>query len=197
MKKDEVAEILALLFLCFVQLWWLEKPIVVPFIFLIALVSFLVREDNWQNFGLGNINKSLATLSMFVFIYWFKKIETFSGGQADLSYIPEKVAQGYFWALGQQIILNSYLTNRLYSLTNKKYLLTILTAGTIFSLAHLPNLFLTLATWPGGVIMSAIFIKRKNLYELALLHLIVSTILYLLVSPEIYHHFVVGYRFYK
>lgn len=105
--------------------------------------------------------------------------------------------RGYFWALGQQIILNSYLTNRLYSLSNSRTVPTILVVGIIFSLLHLPNIFLTLATLPGGIIMSAIFLKRKNLYELALLHLTISTVLYLLVSPEIHHHFVVGYRFYQ
>lgn len=197
MKIDEVLEVLALLSLCFIQLWWVEKPIIVFFVFLTILVSFLVREERWLDFGLGSLTKSLIILVIFIFIYGFKKIEMISGWQANFIQLPEKAIRGYFWALGQQIILNSYLTNRLYSLSNKKILPTVLTAGIIFSLLHLPNLFLTLATLPGGIMMSAIFLKRKNLYELALLHLTISTILYLLVSPEIHHHFVVGYRFYK
>lgn len=197
MKTDEVLEVLALLSLCFIQLWWVEKPIIVFFVFLTILVSFLVREERWLDFGLGSLTKSLIILAIFIFIYGFKKIEMISGWQASFIQLPEKAVRGYFWALGQQIILNSYLTNRLYSLSNKKILPTVLTAGIIFSLLHLPNLFLTLATLPGGIIMSAIFLKRKNLYELALLHLTVSTILYLFISPEIHHHFVVGYRFYR
>ena len=197
MKIDEVLEVLVLLSLCFIQLWWVEKPIIVPFVFLTILVSFLVREEKWLDFGLGNISTSLTILIVFIFIYGFKKIEMISGWQANFIQLPEKAMHGYFWALGQQIILNSYLTNRLYSLSNKKFLPTVLIAGIIFSLFHLPNLFLTIATLPGGIIMSAIFLKRKNLYELALLHLTVSTILYLLISPKIHHFFVVGYRFYK
>ena len=197
MKKDEVLEILILLFLCFAQLWWLEKPIILPFIFLLVVVSFLTREENWSGFGLGNIQTTVLALGIFTSLYLINRVEIISAWRAEINYLPQKALHGYFWALGQQIILNSYLTNRLYSLSGQKFLPTILVAGTIFSLAHLPNLFLVLATWPGGIIMSAIFLKRKNLYELALLHLVVSTILYWLVYPDIHHHFVVGQRFYK
>jgi hypothetical protein len=197
MKRDEVLEVLILLSLCLIQLWWVEKPIIVPFIFLTILASFLTREEEWLNFGLGSFTTSLTILVVFIFIYGFKKIEMISGWQAGFTHLPEKAMRGYFWALGQQIILNSYLTNRLYSLSNSRTVPTILVVGIIFSLLHLPNIFLTLATLPGGIIMSAIFLKRKNLYELALLHLTISTVLYLLVSPEIHHHFVVGYRFYQ
>jgi membrane protease YdiL (CAAX protease family) len=197
MKKDEVIEVLVLLFLCFAQLWWLETPVILPFIFLLVGVSFLTREEPWPNFGLGNIQQTVLVLGIFVSLYLINRVEILSGWRAEINYLPKKILHGYFWALGQQIILNSYLTNRVYALSGQKFLPTILVVGTIFSLAHLPNPFLVLATWPGGIIMSAIFLKRKNLYELALLHLVVSTTLYLMVSPDIHHHFVVGCRFYK
>lgn len=79
MKRDEVVEVLILLSLCLIQLWWVEKPIIVPFIFLTILASFLTREEEWLNFGLGSFTTSLTILVVFIFIYGFKKIEMISG----------------------------------------------------------------------------------------------------------------------
>lgn len=197
MKKDEIIEVSIFLFLCFAQLWCFKKPVIIPFIFLLVIVSFLVREEKWSNFGLGDVQKTVLALGLLTSLYLVNRIEFLSGWRAEINYLPQKILHGYFWVLGQQIILNSYLTNRLYSLSGQKFLPTILMVGVFFSLIHLPNLFLVLVTWPGGMIMSAIFLKRKNLYELALLHLVVSTILYLVVSSDIHHHFVVGQRFYN
>lgn len=97
------------------------------------------------------------------------------------------------WALAQQYVLNGFFVNRLVAFFGDAEDHTIpLAAAMLFSLAHLPNLFLMVVTFAGGLICAKIFLRYRNLCFLAFAQAVISLELYWLVPDWISHGFRIG-----
>src|ERR1700688_2063139 len=80
---------------------------------------------------------------------------------------PRRFAGYLAFCLLQQVALNSFLTNRLLSFFGQEWPAALL-AGVLFAALHWPNPVLVPLTLLGGVAMSWLFARERNILPLAL-----------------------------
>ncbi len=104
---------------------------------------------------------------------------------------------GYMaFCLLQQVGLNSYATNRLMGATDSPARASLI-AGTIFAALHWPNPVLVPLTWIGGVAMSWLFARERNIFPLTVGQGILGTLVWW-AFPVAWHHAMrVGPGFYN
>jgi membrane protease YdiL (CAAX protease family) len=99
------------------------------------------------------------------------------------------------WGLFQQYLLNGYLLKRLESVLSPDKAAPV--AAALFSLAHLPNWFLMIATLTGGYCASIVYRRHKNLYFLGLAHAILGFTIFVAAPDWMIHHLRVGPGWYR
>ena len=100
----------------------------------------------------------------------------------------------FIWALGQQFALQTvFFEESLKTLKNGRK--AVLIAATIFAALHLPNPFLTVATWAGAAVWCSIYRRHPNLLPLAASHAICSMALMTAFSREVTGAMRVGYSY--
>lgn len=92
-------------------------------------------------------------------------------------------AMYFFWAVLQQLLLQAYVTLPL-KVHLKSPDLSALASAVIFASAHLPNPTLTLVTFVGGFVLTALYLRERNLFVLALGHSLIAV----LMSAYLPHH---------
>jgi CAAX prenyl protease-like protein len=102
---------------------------------------------------------------------------------------------GYPWALFQQYGLQCVIGRRLASVIHDEVGHDVVCAA-IFGALHLPNPFLTVATFGAAYCFCALFRRCPNLFALALAHTLASTVLYHFLPPGITHFMRVGPGFF-
>jgi hypothetical protein len=95
-----------------------------------------------------------------------------------------------FWGLFQQYLLNGFVVNRLAGAALRRS--APLLAAIIFSLVHLPNLFLVAIALIAGYLSAWAYLRYRNLFVLGLAHGLLGFLLYLAVPDSISHHLYVG-----
>jgi hypothetical protein len=99
---------------------------------------------------------------------------------------------GYvLWTVYQQFLLNDYFMPRLIRITASERVAVML-AGVLFAAAHLPNLWLTVATLAWGVISTVLFLKYRNIYALGLAQGLLGLTFAVCVPEALSHHLRVG-----
>ena len=99
---------------------------------------------------------------------------------------------GYvLWTVYQQFLLNDYFMPRLIRITASERVAVML-AGVLFAAAHLPNLWLTVATLAWGAISTALFLKYRNIYGLGLAQGLLGLTFAVCVPEALSHHLRVG-----
>jgi hypothetical protein len=94
---------------------------------------------------------------------------------------------GYLsFCLLQQVALNSYLTNRLLSYFEKEWQAAAV-AGLLFAALHWPNPVLVPLTLLGGVAMSWLFARERNILPLALGQAVLGALVWW-AFPLAWHH---------
>lgn len=94
------------------------------------------------------------------------------------------------WGLLQQYLLNGYLLNRLEKVLSPAKAAPV--AAALFSLAHLPNWFLMIATLAGGYCANIVYRRHKNLYFLGLAHAVLGFTIFVAAPDWMIHHLRVG-----
>lgn len=89
----------------------------------------------------------------------------------------------FFWALFQQLLLGPVISDYLYQQLNQSKLLTVVMVGVLFSITHVPNHSLMLATLLGGVLWSYSWLKYRNIYANAFSHALLALAFYQ-IMPE-------------
>jgi hypothetical protein len=103
-----------------------------------------------------------------------------------------KAFGGYtIWALTQQFLLQGYFLIRLLRIMPSKTW-AVITAGTVFALAHLPNPILTPVTLLWGLVACFVFLKFRNIYPLAIAHAIFGICVAITVPATVHHNMRVG-----
>lgn len=100
----------------------------------------------------------------------------------------------FIWALGQQFALQTVLLEEGLQALNTGPKAGLLAAG-LFALLHLPNPFLTVATFAGGLLWCEIYRRHPNLLPLAASHAICSMALMTAFSREVTGGMRVGYSY--
>lgn len=107
--------------------------------------------------------------------------------KGDLKHIAGYV----LWTIYQQFLLNDYFMPRLIRITASEPV-SVGLAGVLFAAAHLPNLWLTLATLAWGAISTALFLRYRNVYALGLAQGLLGLTFAVCVPESLSHHLRVG-----
>ena len=101
----------------------------------------------------------------------------------------------FVWGLIQQHVLQAFFNRRAQDVWGKGFA-SILVATTIFAVLHLPNFWLTIATFLGGLMWTSVYQRIPNLFALALSHGLMSAALVLSAPPAAMHGMRVGYNYF-
>lgn len=127
---------------------------------------------------------ALASLSIFVAAKIGTLHPLYKGGFAHIS--------GYvLWTIYQQFLLQDSFMDRLLRLVSSDTA-AVTIAGTLFALAHLPNLVLTAATLVWGIVSCALFRKYRNLWALGMAQGLLGLCFAICVPDALHHHLRVG-----
>jgi membrane protease YdiL (CAAX protease family) len=95
----------------------------------------------------------------------------------------------------QQYVLQGFINRRaqiLFGRGSKSVLLVAL----IFALLHLPNPWLSVATFAGGLVWAYVYQRTPNLLALALSHALMSMLLALSLPPSTINSLRVGIKYF-
>jgi hypothetical protein len=201
----DLAEALALCAYIVLYIWWLQESywqswIVFP---VWLSVSFLIHRDTPKTLGWRGDNLWSATrraaLILVPFMAALCVVGLFLGAlhrPPSHLLIPKHFLSYTAFCLLQQIGLNSFLTNRLLAATENRVRACLL-AGAIFAGLHWPNPVLIPLTFIGGVAMSWLFARERNILPLAVAQGILGTLVWW-AFPVAWHHAMrVGPGFYS
>jgi membrane protease YdiL (CAAX protease family) len=131
---------------------------------------------------------SIAGAGTAVGIAWY-------GGYLHPAFGPDADSSQYFayalWALFQQFILQSYFFMRLERMLGSPRQ-AVVACALLFSLMHLPNPFLAIATFAAGLILCDLFRRHRNIYPLGLAHAVWGLCLAVTLSSDIHGDMRVG-----
>ena len=99
------------------------------------------------------------------------------------------------WAVGQQFLLQSFLFLRLESLLGTSGAVAVTTI--LFTVAHLPNLPLTLLTFLGALFFTEMFRRYRSIYPLGIAHAILGVTVAYTFPDSLMHHMRVGLSFWQ
>ncbi|MGH9743861.1 MAG: CPBP family glutamic-type intramembrane protease [Candidatus Acidiferrum sp.] len=157
------------------------------------LASFALHRDTPKTLGWRADNLRPATrlgIPIFaVFVIGVCVAALFFGAyhRLPLHFSQTKRFFGYFaFCLLQQVALNSYLTNRLLNALENPRIVAIV-AGSIFAAVHWPNPVLVPLTFIGGIAMSWLFSRQRNIIPLTIGQAILGTLVWW-AFPVAWHH---------
>lgn len=139
-------------------------------LFLVVVAAFFVP--------FGYFNGSLN------FTKWY-------GGQSILG-LP---VLGVLWGLMQQYVLQAFINRRAQVIWGRGWR-SVLLVGLLFGALHLPNPWLTAATFAGGLAWAAVYQRAPNLPALALSHGLMTWLLISTVPASALNGLRVGYKFF-
>jgi hypothetical protein len=170
-------------------------------IFLVWLVaSFLLHRDTAKTLGWRADNIWPATeqaLALFSLMAAGLVMMGFLlGASQHLPPISVSMPAGYFaFCVLQQVALNSLLHNRMLSLVQNEWVAAGLT-GAIFAACHWPNPVLVPLTLVGGVVMSWMFGRVRNIIPLAIGQFLLGMLVGWAFPMAWHHHMRVGPGYY-
>jgi len=103
----------------------------------------------------------------------------------------QHVAGYVLWTIYQQVLINDYFQPRFTRLFDSDGPAAIATT-VLFSAAHLPNLWLTVATLAWGSVSCVLFRRYHNLYALGLAQGVLGLCFAVCVPDSLVHHMRVG-----
>jgi membrane protease YdiL (CAAX protease family) len=180
----------------------LAFPVATVFAFM--FLSHRVRGESARDVGwrLDNFGRAarllalpmLAVTAVFVSIGWYESNLNFarwSGGQSILG-IP---LLSLFWGPLQQYALQGFINRRTQIILGRGWT-SILVVALIFSLLHLPNFWLMLATFAGGLLWAYVYQRAPNIIALGISHGLMTWVLISSVPPAALHNLRVGFKFF-
>jgi membrane protease YdiL (CAAX protease family) len=99
------------------------------------------------------------------------------------------------WAFAQQFLLQSFFFLRMESLLGARRAVWAATA--LFTLAHLPNLPLTVLTVVGALFFTHMFRRYRSIYPLGIVHALLGTAIAYSFPDWLMHHMRVGLSYWQ
>lgn len=153
------------------------------------------RFDNFLQAGLLLLLPMAVTAIMCVVLgRWF-------GGRTDFlrwhagTPIVGQLALGFGWGLVQQYVLQGFINRRTQLIVGRGWL-SVLAVAAVFSALHLPNLWLVVVTFTGGVVWAAVYQRAPNLFALALSHSLMTWVLVSTLPASALHHLRIGFKYF-
>jgi len=165
-----------------------------PLALLAPLVLTLWRKPRRDDMGIGwsRLVRSLwllpaAAVLILVSILSARVAGTFHPlYKGDLAHVGGYV----LWTLYQQFLLQDYFMPRLTRILASDGAVAV--AGSLFAVAHLPNLSLAVATLVWGVVSCLLFRRYRSLYVLGVVQGLLGLCFAVCVPDALHHHMRVG-----
>ncbi len=153
------------------------------------------REIGWRldNFWRAARLLTLPVLAAAILIVgagWLLKGLRFDGRQ-----ILEWALWLPLWGFMQQYVLQGFI-NRRAQLALGRGWPSVLLVATVFALLHLPNPWLAIATFAGGLVWAHVYQRAPNLFALALSHALMSMLLAVSLPPALIKSLRVGIKYF-
>jgi membrane protease YdiL (CAAX protease family) len=148
------------------------------------------RLDNFWQAAKLLILPMLAAAALIVGLGLLNKSLRFNGRQ-----MLEWALWLPLWGLMQQYVLQGFVNRRAQILSGRGWQSVILVAF-VFALLHLPNPWLTLATFAGGILWAYVYQRAPNLIALALSHALMSMLLACSLSASTINSLRVGIKYF-
>jgi membrane protease YdiL (CAAX protease family) len=178
-------------------------PITLAFAFMI--VSHRLRKETLHNLGFrfDNFLQSglLLLLPMVLVAVVCFALGRWFGGQTNFQRwhigtpIIVQLALGFGWGLAQQYVLQGFINRRAQLVLGKGWLSVLLVAA-VFSALHLPNVWLVVATFTGGVVWAVVYQRAPNLFALAVSHSLMTWVIVSTLPPSALHHLRIGFKYF-
>ena len=194
--RDFVELVFGYGFIVFV-IWMPEYPqkLLSPVALVVTLAIVLARGQTRDElgFGLRGFVASLWILPAALLVTVVSTALSRHFGMLHTLYKADfKHVSGYvLWTIYQQFLLNDYFMPRLIRITGSERV-SVSLAGVLFAAAHLPNLWLTVATLAWGAISTALFLRYRNIYALGLAQGLLGLTFAVCVPEASSHHLRVG-----
>lgn len=148
------------------------------------------RLDNFWQAAKLLILPMLVAAALIVGLGLFNKSLRFNGRQ-----MLEWALWLPLWGLMQQYVLQGFVNRRAQILYGRGWQSVILVAF-VFALLHLPNPWLTFATFAGGILWAYVYQRAPNLIALALSHALMSMLLACSLSASTINSLRVGIKYF-
>lgn len=157
------------------------------------------REVGWRldNFGEAArllLPPMLAVSALLVGLGWYAGTLDFGrweGGQSILG-VP---GLSLVWGVLQQYALQGFI-NRRAQVALGRGALSVLLVGLLFALFHLPNPWLTFATFAGGLLWAYVYQRAPNILAVGLSHSVMTWLLISSVPSGALHNLRVGFKYF-
>lgn len=111
------------------------------------------------------------------------------------SWLLKMTLWGVLWGLSQQYVLQAFV-NRRAQLVFGRGAKSIILVAMIFALLHAPNLWLSVATFIGGLLWAYVYQQTPNLFALAISHGLMTWILISSIPAPILKGMRAGYNYF-
>lgn len=157
------------------------------------------RDVGWRldNFWEAARLLALPMLGVTVLLFalgWYTSSLNFGrweGGQSILG-VP---ALSLLWGPLQQYALQGFV-NRRAQIVWGRGTASVFVVALVFALLHMPNPWLTVATFTGGLLWAYVYQRAPNLFALGLSHGLMTWALVSTVPPAALHNLRVGFKFF-
>jgi membrane protease YdiL (CAAX protease family) len=157
------------------------------------------REVGWRldNFGQAArllLPPMVAVAALLVALGWYAGTLDFGrweGGQSIMG-VP---GLSLVWGPLQQYALQGFI-NRRAQVALGRGSLSVLLVATLFALFHLPNPWLTFATFAGGLLWAYVYQRAPNIFAVGLSHSLMTWVMISSVPPGALHNLRVGFKYF-
>jgi membrane protease YdiL (CAAX protease family) len=189
-------------FLAIMLILWLPQPeqiIFGPIALLATLTVVLLRRPSLNQLGLGRRGfvASLWILPAAIALSGISVLVARSIGTLHPLSDPKLTHVGGYvvWTVYQQFLLQDYFMPRLTRVMSVNA--AIVVAAALFAVAHLPNVWLALATLVWGAVSCALFQRYRNIYALGLAQGLLGLCFAICVPDALHHHMRVGLGYWQ
>jgi membrane protease YdiL (CAAX protease family) len=171
---------------------------------LLMLLSHRVRGETAREVGwrLDNFREAARLLlppmlfvsALLVGLGWYAGTLDFGrweGGQSIMG-VP---GLSLVWGPLQQYALQGYI-NRRAQVALGRGALSVLLVALLFALFHLPNPWLTFATFAGGLLWAYVYQRTPNIIAVGLSHSLMTWVMISSVPPGVLHNLRVGFKYF-
>jgi len=157
------------------------------------------REVGWRLDNFGRAARLLAVPMLAVAVVlvgvgWYTSSLDFLRwkGGASIFGVP---ALGLLWGPLQQYALQGFINRRAQVVWGKGWMSIFFVALT-FAVLHMPNPWLTAATFAGGLLWAYVYQRTPNLLAVGISHSLMTWVLISSVSPAALHNLRVGFKYF-